>query len=65
LGGQQRHSLGDGLPGFAVGVFGQRANFVEFQELQGVLDTDRHRADLSRELGFAGLHRGDEFIEHG
>jgi len=43
LGGQQRHSLGDRLPGFAVSVFGQRANFVEFQELQGMLDTDRRK----------------------
>jgi hypothetical protein len=31
LRGQERDSFGDRFAGFAVGVFGQRADFVEFE----------------------------------
>ena len=42
LGGQQRHSFGDRVAGFAVGVFGEGPDLVELQQLQRVRTTDRH-----------------------
>jgi hypothetical protein len=57
LRGQERDSVGDGLAGFAVGVFRERPDFVELQQLQRMLGGDWHGADPAGEGGLAGSHR--------